>query len=67
MGFLMGECSGSMRRVCGVASVPKYDFNKVAIQLFWGHTSAWEFSYEFAVYFQGTSLWEHLQRDPFVF
>ena len=57
--FLVGECSGSKRRVCGIASIRKYDFNKAAMQLCWGHTSAWVFS-EFAPYLQGSSLWRHL-------
>ena len=55
----MGEVSGRKRRVCGVASVPKCDFNRVALQLFWGHTWAWAFC-EFAWCVQGTSVWEHL-------
>ena len=33
--FFMGECSRSMRWVCGVASMLKCDFNKVAMQLCW--------------------------------
>ena len=37
----------------------KYDFNKVAKQLCWNHTSAWVFSYKFAAYFQNTFSWEH--------
>ena len=55
----MGESSGSKRRVCEVASLPKCDFNRDAMQLCWGYTSAWVF-YEFAPYFQGTFLREHL-------
>ena len=33
-------------------SMPKCDFNKVAKQLYWHHTSAWMFSCKFAAYFQ---------------
>ena len=62
MSFLIGECSGSMRKVCGVASLPKYDFNRVAMHLYWGQTLAWVFC-EFAPYCQGTSLWEHLNAS----
>ena len=40
VGFLMGECSRSMQWVCGVASVPKRDFNKAATQSCWDDTSA---------------------------
>ena len=31
--------------------MPKYDFNKVALQLYWNRTSAWLFSGKFAAYF----------------
>ena len=33
------------------------DFNKIALQLYWNHTSALVFSCKFAVYFQSTSGW----------
>ena len=32
----------------------KCDFNKLAKQLYWNHTSAWEFSRKSAAYFQNT-------------
>ena len=35
----------------------KCDFNKVALQLYWNHTSTWLFSCKFAVYFQNTFVW----------
>ena len=34
--------------------MPKCDFNKVILQLYLNHTSSWEFSSKFAVYFQNT-------------
>ena len=34
--------------------MPKYDFSKVANQLYWNHTTAWVFSCKFAAYFQNT-------------
>ena len=34
------------------------DFNKVAEQPYWNHTSAWVFSYMFAAYFYNTLSWE---------
>ena len=34
-------------------------FNKVALQLYSNHTSAWVFSCKFAAYLQNTFLWEH--------
>ena len=39
--------------------MPKYDFNKVALQIFWNHASAWVFSRKFAAYFQNTFFKEH--------
>ena len=37
--------------------MPKCDFNKFALQLYWNRTSVWVFSCEFAAYFQNTSRW----------
>ena len=34
--------------------MPKYDFNKIAEQLYINHTSAWVLSCKFAVYFHNT-------------
>ena len=34
--------------------VLKYDFIKVAKQLYWNHTSTWVFSCKLAAYFQNT-------------
>ena len=65
--FLMGEFSRKMERVCVVASMLKCDFNKVAMQLFWGHNLTWVFSCEFPPNSQDISLWENLPRDTFVF
>ena len=42
--------------------MPKCDFNKVALQLYWNHISAWVFSCKFAAYFQNTFLQQHLWR-----
>ena len=41
-------------------TMPKCDFNKVTVQLYWNHTSAWVLSCKFAAYFQNTLLWEQL-------
>ena len=38
----------------------KCDFNKVAKQLYWIHTSVWVFSWKFAAYFQNTFSLEDL-------
>ena len=40
--------------------MPKIDFIKVALQLYWNHTSAWVFSYNFATYLQNTFFQEQL-------
>ena len=32
--------------------MPKCNFNKVALQLYWNYTSAWLFSYKFPAYFK---------------
>ena len=47
--------------------MPKYDFNKVALQIYWNHTSAWVFSCKFAAYFQNTFYEEHLWMGAYVF
>ena len=39
--------------------MPKCDFNRVAMQSCWGHTSVFVFC-KFALYSEGTSLWENL-------
>ena len=36
-----------------------------ALQLYWNHTSAWEFFCKFAAYFQDNFSWEHLLRAAF--
>ena len=40
--------------------MPKCDFNNIAKQLYWNHTSAWVFFCKFAAYFQNTFYSEHL-------
>ena len=40
--------------------MPKYDFNKVVLQLYWNRTSAWVVSCKFAAYFHNTFSQEHL-------
>ena len=42
--------------------MPKCDFNKVALQLYWRHTSAWVFYCKLAAYFQNTFSYEYLWR-----
>ena len=40
--------------------LPEGDFNKVVLQLYWNHTSAWVFSCKFAAYLQNIFSEEHL-------
>ena len=44
----------------------KCDFDKVAFELYWNHTSAWVLSCKFAAYFQDIFLQKHLWRVAFV-
>ena len=41
IGFLRKRCSGKMQQIYRRTPRPKCDFNKVALQLYWNHTSAW--------------------------
>ena len=54
------RCSENIQQIYRRTPMPKCDFNKVALQLYWNHTSAWVFSGKFAAYFQNTFSWEHL-------
>ena len=46
-------------------SMPKCDFNKVALQLHWDHTLAWVFFCKCVSYFQNNFLLEHLMMGYF--
>ena len=50
-----------MQQIYRRAPMPKCDFNKDALQLYWNHTSAWVISCKFAAYFQNTFYWEYLR------
>ena len=52
--------SENMPQIYGRTPMPLWDFNKVAKQLYWNHTSKWVFSSKFAAYFQNTFSEEHL-------
>ena len=43
---------GVLQQIYRRTPMPKCDFNKVALQLYWKHTSAWVFSCKFDAYFQ---------------
>ena len=57
---LSKRCSENMQQIYRRTPMPKCDFNKVALQLYWNHTSAWVFSCKFAAYFQNTFFQQHL-------
>ena len=50
----MKRCSENMQQIYKKTPMPKCDYNKVALQLYCNHTSAWVFSCKFAAYFQNT-------------
>ena len=56
-GVLSKRCSENMQQIYRRTPMPKCDFNKIALQLYWNHTLALVFSCKFAVYFQNTSGW----------
>ena len=44
----------NMQQIYRRTHMLKCDFNKVALQLYWNHTSEWMFSCKFAAYLQNT-------------
>ena len=46
--------SENMQQIYRKTPMPKCDFNRVDLQLYWNHTSAWVFSSKSAAYFQST-------------
>ena len=65
-GVLKKRSSENMQRIYRKTSMPKCEFNKVALQHYWNHTSAWVLSFKFAAYFQNNFSKEHLGRDASV-
>ena len=59
-GVLRKRFSENMKQIYRRTPMPKYDFNKVAKQLYLNRTSTWVFSCTFAAYFQNTLSQEHL-------
>ena len=59
-GFLRKMCSEDMQQIYRRTPMPKCDFSKVALQLYWNRTSTGVFSCKFAAYFQNTFSQEHL-------
>ena len=54
-GVLRKRCPENMQQIYRTP-MPKCNFNKVALQLYQNHTSAWMFSCKFAAYFQNIFL-----------
>ena len=50
-GVLRKSCAENLLQIYRTTPMPKCDFNKVVLQLYCNHTSAWEFSCKFAAYF----------------
>ena len=51
--------SENIQQIYRRTPMPKCDFNNVALQLYWNHTSAWLFSCKSALYFQNIFSQEH--------
>ena len=54
---LMGikkKCSENMQQIYRRTPMPKWDLDKVALQIYWNRTSAWVFTCKFAAYFENT-------------
>ena len=51
---LKKRCSENMQQIYRKAPMPKRDCNKVVLQLYSSHTSAWVFSSKFSAYFHIT-------------
>ena len=48
------SCSENMQQIYRRTRMPSCGLNKVVLQLYWNHTSAWVFPCKFAAYFQNT-------------
>ena len=53
---LRKSCSENMQQICRRTPMQKRVFIKVALQLYWNHTSTWVFFCKIAAYFQNTFL-----------
>ena len=59
-GVFKKRCSENMQTIYRRTPMLKCDFNKVAKQLYWNHTSAWLFSCKISPYFQNNFSEEYL-------
>ena len=60
-GFPRKRCSENRQQIYRRTLMPKCDFNKVALQLYWNCTSAWMFSWNLLHIF-GTLLYNNISR-----
>ena len=51
-----------MQQICRGTPMPKCDFNKFPLQLYWNHALAWVFYCKFTIYFENIFSLEHLWR-----
>ena len=51
-----------MQQIYRITPMLKYDFNKVFLELYGNHTSAWVFPCKFDAYFQNSTIYKHLWR-----
>ena len=58
-GVLKKRCSENIQQIYARTPMLKCDFNKVAKQLYWNHTSAWVLSCKFVAYFQITFSYKY--------
>ena len=58
-GVLRQRCSENMQQFYKRTPMPKCDFNKIALQLYWNRTSSYVFCCKFAACFQDTFSEEH--------
>ena len=50
-GVLRKRCSENMQQIYRRTPMPKCDFNKVALEVYWNHISAWVYSCKYAANF----------------
>ena len=61
-GVLRKRCYGNMQQIYRQTPMPKWGFNKDALQLYLNLTSVWLLPCKLAAYFQNTFSKEHLWR-----
>ena len=55
-GVFSKTCSENMQQIYRRTPIPKSDFNKIALQIYWNNTWARVFPCKFAAYIQNTFL-----------